>query len=269
MSNISLQNINNYKNKFDISINDIFSKYVIILSEYLLQITDVLYIKDNLYLKYVINKGIETVTHVFKILLLYTKNLEICYYYSQKAFYYYTEFIGQIVQIDEEHQSFLQLNCKDASLFVYKKTIFEINNDLKKNFYLKSDYTIKNIDLIINIYNNCVKSIINNFDSTSNDIKDIYKNVDNKLIKIISYLVNISLFDISNEELYDYYNTIYYFYNTINIDSYDKLLYLELFLKKNVKTKILLDKLKINLNNDYIKSNLYNENKYITLLFEQ
>ena len=134
---------------------------------------------------------------------------------------------------------------------------------------MKSDYTIKNIDLIINIYNNCVKSIINNFDSTSNDIKDIYKNVDNKLIKIISYLVNISLFDISNEELYDYYNTIYYFYNTINIDNYDKLLYLELFLKKNVKTKILLDKLKINLNNDYIKSNLYNENKYITLLFEQ
>ena len=51
------------------------------------------------------------------------------YVLSKQAIFYYVEFIGQI---GEDSQGFLQLNSKDAILFVYKKTIFDINND-KKN----------------------------------------------------------------------------------------------------------------------------------------
>ena len=50
---------------------------------------------------------------------------------GQKSFYYYIEFIGQIG--DSNHQ-FLQLNSKDATLFVFKKTVFEINSDHRKIF---------------------------------------------------------------------------------------------------------------------------------------
>ena len=76
-------------------------------------------------------KGIETISSVFKILLLYTKNLPLTIFHCQKSFYYYIEFIGQIG--DSNHQ-FLQLNSKDATLFVFKKTVFEINNDHRKIF---------------------------------------------------------------------------------------------------------------------------------------
>ena len=134
MLNNSLQNINNYNLNYINSTTEVFAKYIGLITEYLVQIIDVIYIEDNIYYKYIINKGIETLSHVFKLIHLYTKNLEITYFYGQKAFYYYTEFIGQIIQIEDEHQSFLQLNCKDASLFVYKKTIFELNNDFKKDF---------------------------------------------------------------------------------------------------------------------------------------
>tara|TARA_B100000902_G_scaffold272817_1_gene258734 strand:- start:2185 stop:2874 length:690 start_codon:yes stop_codon:yes gene_type:complete len=62
---------------------------------------------------------------------LYTKNLDLTVYHCQKSFYYYIEFIGQIG--DSNHQ-FLQLNSKDAALFVLKKTIFEINEDYRKTY---------------------------------------------------------------------------------------------------------------------------------------
>ena len=32
--------------------------------------------------------------------------------------------------------AYLQLNSRDATLFVYKKTIYEINNDHKKNIII-------------------------------------------------------------------------------------------------------------------------------------
>lgn len=266
MSNISLQNINNYNDNFDSNINEIFSKYVLIINEYLQQIIDVIYTKDDLYLKYITCKGIETITHVFKILLLYTKNLEISYYYTQKAFYYYTEFIGQIIQIDEEHQSYLQLNCKDASLFVYKKTIFEINNDIKKNLVSESNNSniIDRINIILYLYSNCIKSIINNIDLKSN-IKENFLNVKSKMNKIIIYI--LELYDvIDNNKIY-YYDLIYYFYNNIKLNDYDKIDYLEHFIKKLLKNQISLKKLKSNLNDENIYSNINNSTKYINMLF--
>ena len=61
------------------------------------------------------------------MLYMYTKNLEITMHHCKKAYCYYVEFIGQI---GDDNHSFLQLNSKDATLFVYKKTIFEINNNI-------------------------------------------------------------------------------------------------------------------------------------------
>ena len=126
MSNYSLQNLDNYKSEFSHPTSEIFSKYVGLINEYLLQCLDSIHLKDIVYYKYIIYKGIETLTHVFKILLLYTKNLNLAYIHSQKALYYYVEFI---CQIDDDSHSFLQLNSKDAALFVYKKTIFDINTE--------------------------------------------------------------------------------------------------------------------------------------------
>ena len=66
---------------------------------------------------------------------MYTKNLELTVHHCKKAFLYYVEFIGQI---GDDNHTFLQLNSKDATLFVYKKTIFDINNEYKK----KVTYTL-------------------------------------------------------------------------------------------------------------------------------
>ena len=67
------------------------------------------------------------------MIFLYTKNIDLTLIHCKKALYYYIEFIGQIG--DESH-SYLQLNSKDAMLFIYKKTIFEINSEHRAHFEL-------------------------------------------------------------------------------------------------------------------------------------
>jgi len=88
-------------------------------------------IQDETYLLFLIRRGIETIMHCFKVMLMYTKNLNLTIFHCKKALYYYIEFIGQISDVSLHH-SYLQLNSKDATLFVYKKTIYDINNAYRK-----------------------------------------------------------------------------------------------------------------------------------------
>ena len=106
-------------------------------------------------------KGIETISSVFKLLLLYTKNLSLTIFHCQKSFYYYIEFIGQIG--DSNHQ-FLQLNSKDASLFVFKKTVFEINNDHRKIYTTPPESELESfncINALIQYFNSLIKYSLN------------------------------------------------------------------------------------------------------------
>src|SRR5210317_348621 len=90
--------------------------------------------------------------YIYNFLLLYTKNLDLTIYHTQKSILYYIEFIGQI---GDDNHSFLKLNSKDATLFTYKKTIFDVNQEYRKE-YEESKETkkrLKNLSLFINVYN--------------------------------------------------------------------------------------------------------------------
>jgi hypothetical protein len=58
------------------------------------------------------------------MILLKTKNIEHAYYYSQKAYYYYLEYLEQVYQSDAENGA--TFNHMDAILCVYKKTVCEV-----------------------------------------------------------------------------------------------------------------------------------------------
>lgn len=187
-------NCTEYYNKtINNSFLEIFNKYNSIIIDYLKHCFDNISIENKDYRKYIICEGISTITHVFKFLLIYTKNIDITYYNCQKAYIYFIEFIGQI---SEDNHSFLKLNSKDASLFVYKKTIFDINNEIRQN-YNSDDNTksiLETLDPIINIYNSMLFKLIN-----SNEFNEIIKiaNVDfQKIIqKIIKYNIELNIND--------------------------------------------------------------------------
>ncbi len=103
---------------------------------------------------FIILRGLETTTHVFRYVLLYTQNLDAAYHHAQKSIYYYLEFIAQIA---EQRNAFLQLSSRDAITYVYKKTIYLINNMESKK--LKNDI-INTMNTYMQLYKNMGDNII-------------------------------------------------------------------------------------------------------------
>jgi len=93
-----------------------------VITDYFSQLCESEIIKELNYPHDTICIGINIIHRVFEIVLIKTKNLKKTYYYSQKAYYYYLEYIDQIYRANLSQN----LNNVDIILFVYKKTIFDI-----------------------------------------------------------------------------------------------------------------------------------------------
>ena len=137
MSVINSYNIGNTDN-YCSSLNqgrlkEFVGKYTGLISDFLLYAGENIIIQNHKYYMFVIQRGLETLLHCFRYLFLYTRNIDMSIFHCKKALYYYVEFIGQI---GDDCHAYLQLNSKDAALFVYKKTIFEISNAHRKTFHL-------------------------------------------------------------------------------------------------------------------------------------
>jgi hypothetical protein len=105
---------------------DVFNMYNQLMKLFLERVRDVLSVTNQSYMKHIIIHGLKSLTHIFRVLLFNTKNTKLSYEYTNKALYYFIEFISQM---GEENNSYLNLTPKDAGLFVYKKTIFNIVNE--------------------------------------------------------------------------------------------------------------------------------------------
>ena len=155
-----LNNVDNYKTIIQNTSCEILTKIIKVLIEYMRLISEKINIKNKQYYIFIFERGIETLIHIFSIIFYYTKNLELSFYHTQKAYYFYIEFIEQI---SDDTITFLQLSSRDALMFVYKKTIFEINNDIKKKCIpLTKDeqIIISYIDENIPIYKKLVSFIL-------------------------------------------------------------------------------------------------------------
>tara|TARA_B110000971_G_C20006468_1_gene499396 strand:- start:396 stop:1163 length:768 start_codon:yes stop_codon:yes gene_type:complete len=75
--------------------------------------------------------GIYSIMHVFRIVLLYTRSRQLAIHHASRAGIYFLEFVSQI---SDDGQHYLQLTPKDAILFAYKKTLFDINTEYRSKF---------------------------------------------------------------------------------------------------------------------------------------
>lgn len=155
-SNYILYNTLNYKPTIDNSISEILTKFVSVIIEYMRFISEKITMKNKPYYKFIFERGVETLMHVFSLIFYYTKNLELTFYHTQKAYYFYIEFIEQI---SDDNVTFLQLSSRDAIVFVYKKTIFDINNEYRKNIKEPSTEE-KNMLALVDSYTYIYKSIV-------------------------------------------------------------------------------------------------------------
>jgi len=129
MAQYEVSDVANYLEGYVVTPTEMFSRYLGVMTEFVAQSVDTVSISNIDYFKHIVVKGLENITHVFRMILLYTHNLDVAVYNSKKSVYYFIEFIGQIG--DDSHE-FLKLSSTDATLFVYKKTIFALNQARRK-----------------------------------------------------------------------------------------------------------------------------------------
>lgn len=117
-NDISLQVLENYKDHLDVDKREILIQFLNVLSSYLENLKT-----TKITSSFNIIRGIDTIYHVYIIVLSRTKNLKTAVLNAHKALYLYTEFSEQI---SEESNMVLQLSSREASLYVYKKTLYEL-----------------------------------------------------------------------------------------------------------------------------------------------
>ena len=218
-NNYSLHNIENFKKELESDINAVIEKISELFIEYYKFITENIKLKKSKFYQFIIIRGLDTIISIFNFIILYSKNLDLAYFHCQRAYYFYVEFVGQI---SEDEKTFLQLSSRDAITYVYKKTIFEINNEIKKNNENISDYTRLKIDVIneyIQLYKTILLKLINN--NIDNNVDNNEKiNIIQTVFKKINSLNNkskIKLFSYILEKLYYEIENVDYFLDICNI----------------------------------------------------
>lgn len=207
--------------------------------------------------------GLNSIHRVFQFVLMKTKNIEKSFYYSQRTYVYYIEYINQIYETNLQNT----LNHSDAVLFIYKKTIFEFqNSDNNKLFD-----TITNImtfeEEITNLndsdYYDWLTKLTNMihiffyWKNTSFSFDDRYYLMNNYLKQ---YLLHINEMDnamkyleILHEKIYMNYNTykellleLLEFHSASNSELINRIDQEEFFLKFHIEESILHENLENN-----------------------
>lgn len=262
MKNNVLSDTKTYNDTLDKNTCVLFLKYIGLIHELIESIVENIYIDKKEYLKYIITKGIKNTSYIYIFLLLYTKNLDLTIYHTQKSILYYVEFISQIGQ---DTNNLLKLNSTDATIFIYKKTIFDINVDFR-NQYIETQ-EIKNqmntLKQYMGIYNTTIIMYIEHLDLKKLTLIDLQKSVFTTLYKIVELLIQIPLLSKKNnksdiEELDIIYNIIvecnkYHKYSFINSNY---LTLIESIIKKHFKKYINIDEFRNKLNEPTIENKL-------------
>lgn len=189
MDYYTLINPKNYKSTITNNVNEIVTKYICLVTEYMLFVSERINMNHHEHFKFIIERGIDTLSHIFSLIYYYTKNLELTFHHCQKAYCFYIEFIEQI---SDEQITFLQLSSKEAVLFVYKKTIYDLHNEYKKNepdLLTEEKMIMTTLDSYIKI-----NKIITNYVIYNNSFK---KNNKIEYIKLYSNKISESLSKLS------------------------------------------------------------------------
>ena len=214
-NNFSLQNLDNYRKNIDNTTSEITEKYYMLIAEYFKFITENIKVKNSNFSKFIITRGLDTITNVFNSIFYYTKNIDLTYFHCQKSFYFYVEFVGQI---SEDEKMFLQLSSRDATLYVYKKTIFEINNECKNTIESSKliNDQIEIINSYINIYKTLVYKIIQSDVLTKNNLYiETFEKICKKINKTNLNNENVVLLNTIIDRLYFLISDVDYFFDIV------------------------------------------------------
>ena len=273
MDYYTLINPKNYKSTITNNVNEIVTKYICLVTEYMLFVSEKINVNHQEHFKFIIERGIDTLSHIFSLIYYYTKNLELTFYHCQKAYCFYIEFIEQI---SDEQITFLQLSSKEGVLFVYKKTIYDLHNEYKKNepdLLTEEKIIMTTLDSYIKINKIITNYVIYNNSFKKNNKIEYMKLYSNKISESFTKLLGCKFKPKFIECVYILTKTISN--NMIsNDDDNDDIIYSLMFFNilngfikqlESKKQKINIDtiKNKLELNDNDTNTNVININNFI------
>jgi len=187
-----IQNEDNYFSTLENTEQECFLYYIKLTNDYLKEFDKKITYQNTAKYAFIIEKGLETIRHVFMQFLVYSNNLEFTIDTTEKAYQYYIEFIGQI---GEENNAIFNLSSQDAILFAYKKTIYDIPSRIRKEF-ISANSLINMVKAYTEIYDNLLSYHISQFNKIDNI--DIFLPVTDSLIQLpllFEYLDSILSFN--------------------------------------------------------------------------
>jgi hypothetical protein len=198
-----MESIKNKKNLLDITnynksitqkiLYDSMNIYIFIAGQCVQYLLKNLKTTNKGYLNFIITRGLSTLQHIHNMIFMYTKNSNLLQHHLEKGYLYYVEFVSQI---GEDTNSYIKLNSKDATLFVYKKTIYDINQEYRNEMKLtKADkrYILK-MKTFTDCYNllflNLMELQIDDLVKSSDKLKE-YMKCNKDFDRLISIIYNI------------------------------------------------------------------------------
>ncbi|MDC1321504.1 hypothetical protein N8261_06025, partial [Flavobacteriaceae bacterium] len=167
----------------------------------------------------------------------------------------------------EDNHNLLKLNSTDATLFIYKKTIFDIDDDFRKEYVETIDIkeNMTHLRQYMDIYNNSIIHYISVFDFSNDNLNVLRKVIFTKFYSIVELLIQIpTICKKQNRSDYDELSKMniiinefnkYYKYPFIN-NNYLSLI--EFIIKKNFKKSININMFQKKLDDCEIENRLDN-----------
>ncbi len=210
MSQFSITKVSNYNKKLQCSYEDCIIGFKNTIYKYFLHYSLITQEKSISFNLTTLIMGIETIECIFLMLLLKTKNLQLVVQNSENTIFYFFEFIEQMSRPHTELHALLNLTLVDAKLFVYKKTLFDIQltktthslveNDLFCR--LKQFTLIHKQILIMLLKTKTISDIIENYEFFDEYMRSDYS--DEQIAKCLS----IDISNITSDNLIDTLNSL-------------------------------------------------------------
>ncbi len=206
MSQFVISDVENYNKQLSSTYEDCIIAFKNTIYKYFLHYSLITQEKNITFDVNTLIVGINTIECIFSMLLIKTKNLSLVVQNSENTIFYFFEFIEQMNRPRTELQSLLNLTIMDAKMFVYKKTIFElqvkktINSSQENKTLCKfKEFTLiykKFLSLILVAKK--VNEIIDEFDKLDSYVNSnlTSETIDNCLAIDISTVNNDNLLDV-------------------------------------------------------------------------
>ena len=124
-----LSDIKYYKTQIEDEIGTVCENYVDLVVASLRHLCDIFTDNKLALHEHIMVKAVDVINTTFSVSYLYTRNLDAAFNQVKHGIVLYGEFVRQI---SDEKYNQIQLSVRDATLFVYRKTIYRITPELKK-----------------------------------------------------------------------------------------------------------------------------------------